>query len=649
MKSKQLIIDLDHAKKFIDNQSLASLIYLRNATTITGEAAAVLAGHDGDLELNGLTELPKDVAKHLGAAKCYNLYLNGLTELPKDVAKNLGAAKCCNLYLNGLTEVSEKAATELANYNGESLSLKGLTSITKEIAVILSKREKFSGRGPRFLVNQSLLASDDLRNLLMAISRFGEDASRFFSSDSEDARFGSFGGKAPDMLYFDQITSLDPELAGLLSPLRRRLSLRNVLEADLESLKNLMEEKVSGGSMSTKYYVFGCLELGLQTLDAPRAAILNRSNGQLSLPNLKQTDPKAAAKLRGIPWNLLLGIETIDTETAKALVDLPKKSMGRGLHFPNLKKCNTEALSVLATITSFSHGDAKASGQLILGFERIDDEQVRILASRNGGYDCASLPDLREGSVELFTIIGDSWDRDGAYKRSACFDSLEKISSEEAEALVSRIKATSFSLNGLKKLEPGVAEQLSKYKPVNHSRVLCLNGLESITAEDAAHLGNLSRVDYLSLDGLQSIDSAVASGLAGFSGILSLNGLKFICEDSARELARQGSLAIGAKSKNAYWLELNGLTELSDKAAEELSAYKGKCLKLNGLKELSASAAQSLAKYQGNMHLDGLSKLDDDAAEALSKHQGDLGLHGLRELSEVAADFLSKHQGSINT
>ncbi len=498
--------------------------------------------------------------------------------------------------------------------------------------------------------NETLLSAEELRIRLKELMPGEENATSFFSTEPELKNFRY----APRMIYFDQISVLDPELASLLSPLRRRLSLRHVIEADLESIKNLMAAKVGAGSLSKRYYEFGCLELGIETLDAPLAAILNRINGHLSLPNLKKIDPKSAEKLRGIPWTLLLGIETIDVETATALVDLPKKSMGRSLHLPNLKGCDAESLRILASVSPDYTKNPSAKADLVLGFEEIDIEQAQIIASRTkDGYDCRSLPRLRKGSVEFFTLVGNSWSGSDGYSRSVCFDSLEKLSAEEAEVLLSRIKASRFSLNGLKGLEPGVAEQLLKYNGATTSQVLggtahagslLLNSLEHISKEDAALLGKLADVDYLSLDGLNNIDSVVAAGLASFSGVLSLNGLESICDDSARELASHG----GATSNNNYWLELNGLTEISDKAAEELSAYKGKCLKLNGLKKLPAPAAKSLAKYRGNLQLDGLSMLDDATAEELSNHEGWLNLYGLSQISEVGANFLSKHKGHVS-
>ena len=447
------------------------------------------------------------------------------------------------------------------------------------------------------------LSLDDLRILLKELSPLGENAVSSFSMKPQIKGFQY----ASDMIFFDKIESLDLDLAALLSPLRRQLSLRNVLDADLESLKNLMEMKVGTGSLSSKHYEFGCLEIGIETLDAPRAAILNRSDGHLSLPNLKQIDPKAAAKLRGIPWTLLLGIETIDAETATALVDLPKKSMGRSLHLPNLKKIDTESLKILASVACVYSKNPTAYADLVLGFEEIDMEQAQILTSRTSdGYACNSLPWLRKGSVEFFSLVGDSWaagHRNPLYN-PIYFNALEKLSAAEAEVLVSRVKAEHFSLSGLRQLEPGVAEQLSQFRANSRFAHLRLDGLQLLTAEDAEHLGNLSDIGYLSLNGLQTIDPEVAVALSNFSGVLSLNGLKSICDDSVRELAKQGSLKFDP-ANSAYWLELNGLTELSDKAAEELSSYKGRFLKLNGLNEISAKAAQSLAKYQGDLQLKG--------------------------------------------
>ena len=122
-------------------------------------------------------------------------------------------------------------------------------------------------------------------------------------------------------------------------------------------------------------------------------------------------------------------------------------------------------------------------------------------------------------------------------------------------------------------------------------------------------------------------------------GTLYLNGLTTISDAAAESLAKYET-SMGQ-------LNLTGLTELSDAAAESLSKHQG-YLSLYGLRELSDAAAESLSKHQGGLDLHGLTELSDAAADSLSKHQGgDLSLNGLTELSDAAAESLSKHQGNL--
>ena len=89
-------------------------------------------------------------------------------------------------------------------------------------------------------------------------------------------------------------------------------------------------------------------------------------------------------------------------------------------------------------------------------------------------------------------------------------------------------------------------------------------------------------------------------------------------------------------------MSLDGLTELSDAAAESLSKHEG-YLYLNGLTSLSDAAAESLGKHEGsNLYLDGVTSLSDAAAESLSKHKGELSID-LDELPESAAEILRQH------
>ena len=64
---------------------------------------------------------------------------------------------------------------------------------------------------------------------------------------------------------------------------------------------------------------------------------------------------------------------------------------------------------------------------------------------------------------------------------------------------------------------------------------------------------------------------------------------------------------------------LSEFTEIDDDAAEMLSDCYGHILNLDGLTHLSDAAAESLSRYQGALFLDGLTEISDRAAESLSK------------------------------
>ena len=144
---------------------------------------------------------------------------------------------------------------------------------------------------------------------------------------------------------------------------------------------------------------------------------------------------------------------------------------------------------------------------------------------------------------------------------------------------------------------------------------------------------------------------------SGWGSITNLDGLTHLSVAAARNLAEGGSLSLGglrllpsdiasalAEHKRTLWL--NGLTKLSDEAAECLSKHRGETLRLCGLTRLSDAAAESLSKYKGALSLDGLTQLSDVVAESLSKHQGNLSLNGLTELSDAAAASLGQYQGN---
>ena len=82
--------------------------------------------------------------------------------------------------------------------------------------------------------------------------------------------------------------------------------------------------------------------------------------------------------------------------------------------------------------------------------------------------------------------------------------------------------------------------------------------------------------------------------------------------------------------------------KVSVTAAESLSRHKGVSLYLDGLTSLSDAAAESLSKYEGCLFLYGLTSLSESAAESPSKHAGELYLP-LNNLPESTAKILRIH------
>tara|TARA_B110000263_G_scaffold249269_1_gene266377 strand:- start:295 stop:2589 length:2295 start_codon:yes stop_codon:yes gene_type:complete len=116
----------------------------------------------------------------------------------------------------------------------------------------------------------------------------------------------------------------------------------------------------------------------------------------------------------------------------------------------------------------------------------------------------------------------------------------------------------------------------------------------------------------------------------------------------------------GAKILRKYegTLPLGNLVELSGSALEILSnrelaatntgSPSGDRFNLNGLTSLSDAAAESLGEHAGDISLDGLTGLSDAAAKSLDQHSYGLSLYGLTSLSDAAAGSLADHEEDIN-
>ncbi len=105
---------------------------------VTIEAVELFSKHEGDLSLNGLTEL-SDAAAELLSKPQGDLSLCGLTELTDAAAESLSKHKG-DLWLDGLNELSDAAAVSLSRHQGQ-LGLDGLTELSDAAAESLSKHQ----------------------------------------------------------------------------------------------------------------------------------------------------------------------------------------------------------------------------------------------------------------------------------------------------------------------------------------------------------------------------------------------------------------------------------------------------------------------------------------------------------------------------
>ena len=94
------------------------------------------------------------------------------------------------------------------------------------------------------------------------------------------------------------------------------------------------------------------------------------------------------------------------------------------------------------------------------------------------------------------------------------------------------------------------------------------------------------------------------------------------------------------------FLCLDGLTELSDAAAESLSKREG-FLCFGGSNTITSEVASSLVQFKAETLSLGVTSLDDLACELLSSFKGALNLFHLEEVSQIGAKWLLE-QGNVN-
>jgi tetratricopeptide (TPR) repeat protein len=153
-------------------------LFLNSVTSITRDAAAAMANKQGTLRLDGLEKIDADVAAALGGNEVSNiLRLNGLAELSADVARGL-ARHVGPLDLWRLEQMSETVSESLSGRNG-ALSL-GITNLPATVAANLAKTKGllFLSRISSLEPEVALALSKHEGGLVLGVSEISVEAAR---------------------------------------------------------------------------------------------------------------------------------------------------------------------------------------------------------------------------------------------------------------------------------------------------------------------------------------------------------------------------------------------------------------------------------------------------------------------------------------
>jgi hypothetical protein len=239
--NSSFVINLDVANDFLANPED---VPIHLGYEITEDAAKALSMYQGDLELDGLKKLSAEAAKDLvkhgdlqdpddgyeDQPSGFSLSLNGLTELPEDVAEALSDYRS-DLKLDGLNEISSVAAKALSKREWMlGLSLNGLRKISAEVAESLSKCERFLA-----LDGLTEISYDVAKALSKHQDMLGLDGLTQISDEVAEALSHHVGD-----LYLNGITSLSDAAAESLSKHRGGVGMVNLTELSEAALGHLM-------------------------------------------------------------------------------------------------------------------------------------------------------------------------------------------------------------------------------------------------------------------------------------------------------------------------------------------------------------------------------------------------------------------------
>jgi predicted DNA-binding WGR domain protein len=717
--SQQNVITQAIAEKFLKDEDSVDLT---GFTSIEDDAAQALAQHKGELWLNGLTSLSDGAAQALAQRKG-DIELCGLTSLSDGAAQALAQHKG-DLYLSGLKTLSGGAAQALAQHKGV-LSLDGLTSLSDAAAQALAQHEgNLSLDGLTSLSDEAAqaLAQHKGRLELSGLTSLSDGAAQALAQHKGDLYLSgltSFSdGAAQALLCFNGVRLICGEYSKKLLQGRRKHVLALVKAGGLKTptewqngrivlphppampMKGGKAKRTKAGEASWWLPKKVC-DWFVQKLDDAHKALVS---GYLGYGSGKSThiSPEAAELLRSksVEWMSLMEEEVSRRKTKEAEL---LQSLGK-LKVP--KEFQKDRIVIPAPANPVAESycwkpdfEGEDYQSVLHYYEYLPAAHVGSVTDPDGYRAKAMSPE----AAELYRRHRTFWEAKhleaGAQAKAATVNRQKAVKEQVAKAAASagmskgelRAKLDRLSelaaqdnlqlacdmIAGFEEawlfevllagaavekdgtLKPG--KELKRFKGFAEVIMLmCLAYLPEGTTVDGSLsrkakllvnvdqrnfevllqtlkplLPSLKITESLDLDGLTSLSDGAAQALAQHEGNLSLDGLTSLSDAAAQALAQHEG-----------HLSLDGLTSLSDAAAQALAQHEGN-LSLDGLTSLSDGAAQALAQHKGDLDLSGLTSLSDGAAQALAQHKGRLELNGLTSLSDAAVQALAQHKGEL--
>jgi hypothetical protein len=674
------------------------VLQLSRTGEITTDTAAVLAEFRGEMLMLGLRSLSPETAAALARSRAEGLWLHSLTSLAPEAAEALAAARG-QVILTGLTRLdSVPLAEKLAKRTG-ALSLPHLTSLTPEVAAALARTERsltLAGLrdispevqerlaetvGSLSLPNLTTLDSPALAKKLAAVvvllpqleSLTPEQAAGLFGVKGQQSFFG--GVTLP-------LATMTPEtVRAIVSTLSARVSLtlvgnkiptdevlrallRSPLKVTLRDVEDLTSDqiRVVADSLAGSS-PYGPLDLPrlslprLRKLESPLLAESLGESGGFRFPGVTSISPEAAAALGALPEKEYVGPER-------------KKILGPSgsLSLPSLEELSPDAARLLFVKRWISVSVpelrdvsletirllVRQSARVTLGIPALPPEFAAAFAESptemTFGGGAIAFPHVTDLSPEAARILVKSLNR-GVEVRGGT------VRTSRSPRLVfggeqGRVAA------GFPTLSPEVAGELARYEGI-----LEIQGLGALPDESAAALASFPG-PYLVLSGpfAQKLSAAAAQSLSEVPGVLQIPLRTLDSAPLAERFVRQ-----------INWT-LNDLETVSREAAEALSGYRqffdlraltvldspamarrfvegvttGSAVTLPALARLTPEAAEILAAGPKPLFL-GLTVLDSPrAARALSGSRAAVTLPRLRAATPEVLAVL-KEAASIET